>query len=258
MATLGEVRISELPGANPLDGTEIIPLVQGGVTKSRSAQNVVLDGGLQAHLDATDPHSQYAFRVLNNLTATGDPTVNNDSSEGYSVLSKWLNNSSTEVWLCLDATNGAAVWEIKTLTTDDLGSAALADVGAGNGLDADLLDSLNSSQFVRSDTSDTLDGSYTVTGNLTVNGVANIYGNFINFITGTDARIEVDDNNVDGTGVLFTFWGDGESGNAKLKAEVYEGDKIKTLATDYQNAARNEGVTVEYNESSKSLEYNFF
>jgi len=88
--------------------------------------------------------------------------------------------------------------------------------------------------------------------------VANIYGNFINFITGTDARIEVDDNNVDGTGVLFTFWGDGESGNAKLKAEVYEGDKIKTLATDYQNAARNEGVTVEYNESSKSLEYNFF
>jgi hypothetical protein len=32
MPTLGEVRISELPGANPLDGTEIIPLVQAGVT----------------------------------------------------------------------------------------------------------------------------------------------------------------------------------------------------------------------------------
>ena len=258
MPILDEVRITELPGADPLAGPELIPLVQSGVTKSRSAQNLVLDGGLQEHLDAANPHNQYAFRVLNNLTSNTDPTVNNDSSEGYSVLSKWLNSATTEVWLCLDATVGAAIWDIKTLNTDDLGSAALANVGAGNGLDADLLDSLNSSQFVRSDTSDTLDGSYTVTGNLTVNGVANIYGNFINFITGTDARIEVDDNNVDGTGVLFTFWGDGESGNAKLKAEVYEGDKIKTLATDYQNAARNEGVTVEYNESSKSLEYNFF
>ena len=148
MATLGEVRISELPGADPLDGTEIIPLVQDGVTKSRSAQSLVLDGGLQAHLDAADPHSQYAFRVLNNLTATGDPTVNNDSSEGYSVLSKWLNNSSTEVWLCLDATVGAAVWEIKTLTTDDLGSAALANVGAGNGLDADLLDAQEGTYYL--------------------------------------------------------------------------------------------------------------
>jgi hypothetical protein len=128
----------------------------------------------------------------------------------------------------------------------------------GKAADSNELDGLNSTQFVRSDQSDTLDGSYTVTGDLTVDGVANIYGNFINFITGTDARIEVDDSNDYGTGATFTFWGDGGSGNAKLKAEVYEGDKVKTLSTDYQNTARNEGVTVEYNESSKSLDYNFF
>jgi len=33
---------------------------------------------------------------------------------------------------------------------------------------------------------------------------------------------------------------------------------VRTLNTKYENAARNEGVTVEYNETSKSLEYNFF
>ena len=59
MPILDEVRITELPGADPLAGPELIPLVQGGVTKSRSAQNLVLDGGLQAHLDAADPHTQY-------------------------------------------------------------------------------------------------------------------------------------------------------------------------------------------------------
>ena len=125
-------------------------------------------------------------------------------------------------------------------------------------IEAGTLDGLNSTQFLRSDADDIMDGSYSVTGDLTVNGVANIYGNFLNFITGADARIEVNDANDDGTGALFTFWGDSASGNAKLKAEVYEGHKVKTLSTDYQNSARNEGVTVEYNESSKSLEYNFF
>jgi len=69
--------------------------------------------------------------------------------------------------------------------------------------DSDKLDSLNSTQFVRSDTDDTMSGSYTMTGNLTV-------------------------------------------------------PSVRTLDTKYQNAARTEGVTVEYNETSKSLEYNFF
>ena len=59
MPILDEVRITELPGADPLAGPELIPLVQSGVTKSRSAQNLVLDGGLQDHLDAADPHTQY-------------------------------------------------------------------------------------------------------------------------------------------------------------------------------------------------------
>ena len=42
--------------------------------------------------------------------------------------------------------------------------------GAGSGLDADLLDGLNSLQFLRSDQSGELDGSLTVTGDFTVSG----------------------------------------------------------------------------------------
>ena len=59
MPILDEVRITELPGADPLAGLELIPLVQSGVTKTRSAQNLVLEGGLQDHLDDADPHTQY-------------------------------------------------------------------------------------------------------------------------------------------------------------------------------------------------------
>ena len=42
--------------------------------------------------------------------------------------------------------------------------------GAGSGLDADLLDGLNSLQFLRSDQSGELDGNLTVTGDFTVSG----------------------------------------------------------------------------------------
>jgi hypothetical protein len=42
--------------------------------------------------------------------------------------------------------------------------------GSGSGLDADLLDGLDSLQFLRSDEDDTMNGSLTITGNLTVSG----------------------------------------------------------------------------------------
>lgn len=41
-----EVRITDLPGANPLGGIELVPVVQDGETKTRSAQSVVSEAGL--------------------------------------------------------------------------------------------------------------------------------------------------------------------------------------------------------------------
>lgn len=134
------VRISDLPGANPLSGNELVPLVQDGVTKIRSARDIVFDGGLREHLDDSDPHAQYAFRVKNNLTATRDPIATDDSSLGYEPTSRWVNTVTSEFFICVVDTVGSANWQQATLSLDELGSAALVDVGAGNGLDSDLLD----------------------------------------------------------------------------------------------------------------------
>ena len=48
--------------------------------------------------------------ALNNFTATANPTVNDDSDDGYSPGSKWVNLSTDAEFTCLDATVGAAVW----------------------------------------------------------------------------------------------------------------------------------------------------
>jgi hypothetical protein len=61
----------------------------------------------------------------NNLSATTNPTVNDDASEGYTALSLWVNTSTSEIWQCITNTEGAAVWEVGTLTVDDLGNVAL-------------------------------------------------------------------------------------------------------------------------------------
>ncbi|HNU06378.1 MAG TPA: hypothetical protein PKO33_01350 [Pyrinomonadaceae bacterium] len=52
--------------------------------------------------------SQYA---LNNWSANGDPSVNDDETDGYEVGSFWFNGSYPyRLWVCLDPLAGAAVW----------------------------------------------------------------------------------------------------------------------------------------------------
>lgn len=73
--------------------------------------------------------ARYERLVQHNLTALSDPTPSDDSTGGYSVLSRWLNTATNEAFLALDVDPGAANWQKSTLTVDELGSAALATVG---------------------------------------------------------------------------------------------------------------------------------
>ena len=45
-----------------------------------------------------------------NRSATTDPGVDDDSSDGYVVGSYWVNTSNNNVFVCTDASDGAAVW----------------------------------------------------------------------------------------------------------------------------------------------------
>lgn len=52
-----------------------------------------------------------SIRVVDNLAATTDPGVSNDNTEGYHAGSQWFNTSAGRMWMCTDATLGAAVWK---------------------------------------------------------------------------------------------------------------------------------------------------
>lgn len=64
------------------------------------------------------------------------PAVTDDTSEGYNVWDKWYDQTGGEVYICLDNTEGAAVWEMVSLDVSDLASLfnSKVDVEVGKSL----------------------------------------------------------------------------------------------------------------------------
>jgi len=50
------------------------------------------------------------FKALATMIASADPGVDDDSTAGFGVGSRWYNSASSVEWICLDATPGDADW----------------------------------------------------------------------------------------------------------------------------------------------------
>ena len=55
--------------------------------------------------------SAVEFGLRHNMAATLDPGLGDDSGDGYSVGSIWFNRARDTLWLCQDASVGAATWQ---------------------------------------------------------------------------------------------------------------------------------------------------
>lgn len=112
----------------------VTPNADSIVKRNSTGQGEFADPSTNNHAVTLNyAENNYEKKRQNNLNATVDPTATDDSSAGYQVLSKWVNTTSSEIFVCLDATEGAAEWGKTTLTLDELGSAALVDVGTASG-----------------------------------------------------------------------------------------------------------------------------
>lgn len=149
---------------------------------------------LQTSVSGYLPAEHGGMGGKNNLSATTNPLVTNDVSEGYAVGSMWENINTGRVFLCVGNFTGAAVWRelvvynntvqaIRPETTDtmDLGSPSnrfqdlyLAGgmTGQGNG---------------------SVGGTWSVTGQLNANG-----GSVLSGLT-TAAQVDVNSGTIDNT-----------------------------------------------------------
>ena len=78
----------------------------------------------------------FKFHISNDIAAAKRtiaaraPLPTDDAASGYTAWSLWVDTSgaSAEVYRCVDATVGSAVWVKTTLTIDELGTAATRNV----------------------------------------------------------------------------------------------------------------------------------
>lgn len=61
----------------------------------------------------------------------GSPGVTDDEGEGYEVGSEWINSTQGRTFVCMDATDGAAVWREQVKNNVE----AAADPGVTNDID---------------------------------------------------------------------------------------------------------------------------
>lgn len=99
-----------------------------------------------------------------NYAATTAPTVGDDTADGYTVGSVWIDTTADKIYLCVDASLGAAVWIILPQ-----GIADLADVASTSPSGGDLLVFNNSNNRYE---------KQTISGDITLNenGVATFTG----------------------------------------------------------------------------------
>lgn len=77
-----------------------------------------------------------------NKNATAAPTVNDDSGDGYSIGSRWFDGANDNMYHCLDATAGAAVWVQGDIVASDLGAMALLAIASQAQAEARALDTV--------------------------------------------------------------------------------------------------------------------
>jgi hypothetical protein len=76
---------------------------------------------------------------LDNIAATAAPAVTDDSGDGYSIGSRWLDITNDREWVCTDASVGAAVW-IETTGGGGGGGVDVEDEGTPLATTATTLD----------------------------------------------------------------------------------------------------------------------
>jgi len=82
----------------------VLLAIQGAITDGNLIKFSGTNGvGVDAGLSATNV-------VKCKFDATSAPTVNNDVDEGYTVGSRWMDVTNDKSYVCLDNTDGVAVW----------------------------------------------------------------------------------------------------------------------------------------------------
>lgn len=91
-----------------------------------AAAGAVMDGDFTANGAMRRTASGVYSTILDNYSATVDPTANEDVNDGYVVGSRWVNTTGDKEFVCVDSSAAAAVWKETTASGGGGAGALLA------------------------------------------------------------------------------------------------------------------------------------
>lgn len=72
------------------------------------------------------------------IISTSNPTINDDTGDGYVVGQRWVNTATDQAYIAVDVTAGAAIWKLITATAANQLTADASDVLEGTTVQAQL------------------------------------------------------------------------------------------------------------------------
>lgn len=134
---------------------QTLPVEAGDGTVYRVT--VDASGGMSSWSDA----GQATKLPKSRMSASTDPDVDSDASEGYEAGSRWLNTTSGEEFVCFDPANGAAVWGS---TTQSSGGAGVwgSDAAFAESLPVSVTTSTSESKKVLLEVTASASGTYRI------------------------------------------------------------------------------------------------
>jgi hypothetical protein len=183
--------------ADTVDGLEAAQFVRSDVDDIMAGnytiqQNLTVQGDFTVSGNTTYVNTEEILLSDNIITLNANYTGSTPTeSAGIEIERGTLDNPQ----LLWDEAND--YWKLINGNSTDLGRIiTTADEGSGNGFDADTVDGLQASQFLRSDVDDTANGNITILGSLTVGD--NVGGAQIFFDGGNNNRTLYSENGVIG------------------------------------------------------------
>ena len=115
--------------------------------------------------------------IKNNLSASAAPTSTNDDSEGYTVGSLWVDTTNDVQYICVDATNDAAVWNSSLGETNTGSNIGVGGIGVykqknGTALEFKNINAGSSRVSVSDDTGDNEIDIDVSEGNININNLS--------------------------------------------------------------------------------------
>ena len=154
--------------ADTVDGLEAAQFVRADVDDimagNYTIQNdLTIQGDLTVQGTRTEVESETVLIADNIITLNSNYTGANPSEHAGIEIERGTQDNAKVIW---NETNDYWQLEVNNAVLGRI--ITTADEGSGNGFDADTVDGLEGSQFLRSDVDDTAQGNITIEGDLTV------------------------------------------------------------------------------------------